>query len=299
MKKVFALFLCLSFIPVFVLAQEKIDINAATLEELEMLTGIGPVYAQRIIDARPFSSVDDLLKVSGIGEKTLQKIKEQGLAYLETTKVTIQEEPTETSEALPPNIQPPIEDELPQVNYPEGIIFSKVMPSPEGADSEEEWIEIKNLNNFEVDLTSWKIRDTEGSVKTHILSKKIKALGSLTLERPETGITLNNSGDGLELLNPKDEIIDSVNFGKAQTNIAFVKSSFGWKWDKKEETKKVVKPQEVKVESQDAQTETKEGIEIDLSNKKESKSSIFLTGLLVALLSSIFFIIFKRKLDRE
>jgi competence ComEA-like helix-hairpin-helix protein len=60
--------------------KECIDINTASSEELQKIYGVGPVIAQRIIEARPFSSIDDLIKVKGIGEKTLQKIKEQGLA---------------------------------------------------------------------------------------------------------------------------------------------------------------------------------------------------------------------------
>jgi competence ComEA-like helix-hairpin-helix protein len=60
--------------------KECIDINSASLEELQKIYGVGPVIAKRIIEARPFSSLDDLIKVKGIGEKTLQKIKEQGLA---------------------------------------------------------------------------------------------------------------------------------------------------------------------------------------------------------------------------
>ncbi|MEK7540767.1 MAG: ComEA family DNA-binding protein, partial [Patescibacteria group bacterium] len=81
MKKVF-IFLVLLLFSVFVSATDKVEINTASLEQLEEITGVGPVIAQRIIDARPFSSVDDLLRVKGIGEKTLQKIKDQGLAYV-------------------------------------------------------------------------------------------------------------------------------------------------------------------------------------------------------------------------
>ena len=53
-----------------------ISINNATLQELETLNGVGPSTAQKIIDGRPYTKIEDLLNVSGIGESTLNKFKD-------------------------------------------------------------------------------------------------------------------------------------------------------------------------------------------------------------------------------
>jgi len=62
-------------------AAGKININTATLAELESLPRIGPKVAQRIIDYRtqngPFKKVEDLMKVQGIGEKIFNQLKDR------------------------------------------------------------------------------------------------------------------------------------------------------------------------------------------------------------------------------
>ncbi len=62
-----------------VIANGKLDINTATLEQLQMIDGIGPGIAQRIIDYRTenggFKNVEELMNINGIGEKNFKKMK--------------------------------------------------------------------------------------------------------------------------------------------------------------------------------------------------------------------------------
>lgn len=61
---------------------EKVNLNSADVEALQYIPGIGPSKAKQIIAERTasdgFKTVDDLLAVPGIGEKTLEVIMQHG-----------------------------------------------------------------------------------------------------------------------------------------------------------------------------------------------------------------------------
>ncbi len=75
--------------------EEKININKATVEELQGLEGIGKRLARRIVKYReekgPFERIEDILKVRGIGKKTFEKIRD---------RITVKDSTGEEREAM-------------------------------------------------------------------------------------------------------------------------------------------------------------------------------------------------------
>jgi len=90
LQTAWALLLCLSLIltPASAWAQKgkapaenKVNLNTATVEQLQTLPGIGVATAQRILELRSkvgkFTKIEEILNVKGIGEKKFQKIKDR------------------------------------------------------------------------------------------------------------------------------------------------------------------------------------------------------------------------------
>ena len=93
--RVSKIFLTMSFLIVAlflasnqIYAEEKIDINKASIKELQHLEGIGKTLASRIIEYRttngPFQDTKDIMKVNGIGKLTFEKISGQIIVETES-----------------------------------------------------------------------------------------------------------------------------------------------------------------------------------------------------------------------
>lgn len=80
-KLIRAILFALLVTPLHALAMDPVDINTAEPATLEQVKGIGPSKASAIVKYRsengPFASVDDLVRVPGIGEKSLEQLRDQ------------------------------------------------------------------------------------------------------------------------------------------------------------------------------------------------------------------------------
>ncbi|HLC02896.1 MAG TPA: helix-hairpin-helix domain-containing protein [Anaerolineales bacterium] len=92
-------------------------LNAAELEELQELPGIGAALAKKIVAARPFSTDDDILAVKGLDEKLLVKLQ---AAYFERFQVAPEFSESPSGQALTPIVEsePPIVDRRERASGP-------------------------------------------------------------------------------------------------------------------------------------------------------------------------------------
>ncbi|MDP2855647.1 MAG: lamin tail domain-containing protein [bacterium] len=129
-----------------------------------------------------------------------------------------------------------VEDEAP-TETPRAIvaelIINEFIPNPAGSDEENEWIEIYNVGQDDVNLAGWKLQDASG--KAYNFETEIaKAKGYLVLTRSQTKISINNDAETLSLIAPDSTEAFKISFtGGSKEGYSF--SRFGlndWRWTK-------------------------------------------------------------------
>lgn len=116
-----------------------------------------------------------------------------------------------------------------EIEYSKQIVINELLPDPEGSDTDNEWIEIKNLGDKKVDLTGWKIEDKSG--KGYILNKEIEKTSFLIVKRSDSKVSLNNDKEEIILLNPSNEKTDSVSYKEALEGFSWARNkdgNFSW-----------------------------------------------------------------------
>lgn len=122
------------------------------------------------------------------------------------------------------------DEEIPVPQEPPTIIISEVLPDPVGTD-DGEFIEIKNVGTSIVHLEGAALRDLAGD--TFQLTGELPPDGFATYQPTESKITLNNSGDLIELIfktGVSEETLDSVNYPAATEGHSWSRFSSVFAW---------------------------------------------------------------------
>jgi len=113
------------------------------------------------------------------------------------------------------------------------LVINEFVPNPDGSDEENEWIEIYNVGNNDIDLNGWKIQDASGKSYT-FKEEKILAKDYVVLARPRTKISINNDAETLGLIAPDGTEAFKISFsGGSKEGYSFARFGLNdWRWTK-------------------------------------------------------------------
>lgn len=102
-------------------------------------------------------------------------------------------------------------------NLSNNIIISELLPNPKETDSKNEWIELYNGGEKDINLGNWTLDDSEKGSKPYIISDQtiIQAKKTLLIKITDSKLSLGNKEDQVRLYNFKGEKIDEVSYENA------------------------------------------------------------------------------------
>jgi PKD repeat protein len=116
---------------------------------------------------------------------------------------------------------------------PRGVIINEILPNPAGADTGQEWVELKNQGLDKVNLLNWRLKNSNGQYKFKddlwLDSENFKLLSNVVSK-----LALKNSSDVLSLYSDSDELIDRAEYAEAVQGEAYARGENGkWFWTTK------------------------------------------------------------------
>jgi len=114
------------------------------------------------------------------------------------------------------------------------IILNEFLSNPKGADTDKEFIELKNISGKTMNLEKWRLEDSSRKKFVFSSSTVISANEFLTVWSKDSNISLNNSNDAIKLFNPDGQIADQISYNEpVDDNFSYNRvsaSSTIWQW---------------------------------------------------------------------
>lgn len=172
-----------------------------------------------------------------------------------------------------------------EVIYSSKIRLNEILPNPKGKESDEEYIEIYNGENSEIDLEDWILKDSSKSGKFTFPEEEeeknksiIKSKDYIAIYRKDFKFAINNSGESIYLLDPNEKVISSITYtGSAKEDRSYGLDDDKWRWskyltpDKKNKFSSKIRFDLKEVKSGYANVPIKFGVSVEKKNKAKSK----------------------------
>lgn len=112
------------------------------------------------------------------------------------------------------------------------IVLNELFPNPQGVDTSDEWIEMRNMSSNTIALAGWSLRDDSHTIYI-MTTGSLRAYEVRAYTRKDTKIALNNSGtETVELWDGNGTVVDQVSYsGTVAEDISYARADDGvWSW---------------------------------------------------------------------
>jgi hypothetical protein len=120
--------------------------------------------------------------------------------------------------------------------YSDDIYVNELLPNPAGSD-DGEWIELYNNGDSDINLNGWQLDDIQnGGSKPYLFDEtyEIKAHSFLVIEKKDSKLSLNNSSDTVNLIDPSNNLVNSVVYTNSVEGASYARNSAGqYSWTTK------------------------------------------------------------------